>query len=99
MPGVKSANGLPTLVLAGYSRSRRLVYQFHQLILNRNGRQPLYFENLYLLVHSSNLSDLWFVGKLSKGSTSLMLNSESECTIFEAEFLVERKPGVFTNLA
>ena len=68
-------------------------------ILNSNRFQPLYFKNLYLPVHSSDLSDLWLVGNISKGSTSLMLDSKPEYTVFEAEFLVKRKPGVFTNLA
>ena len=67
--------------------------------MNNNGFSASNFKNSYLPIHISNLSDLWLIGKLLKGSTSLMLNLESECTIFKVEFLVEQKSGVFTNLA
>ena len=67
--------------------------------MNNNGFLASNFENSYLPIHSSNLSDLWLVGNLLKGYISLMLNLEYEYTIFKAEFLVKRKPGVFTNLA
>ena len=90
---------VPTLVLAGYSRSRRMVYRFHQLMVNSNEFQPSNFKNSCLLIHSSNLSDLCLIGNLLKESRSLMLNSKLEYIVFKAEFLVERKPGVFTNLA
>ena len=80
--------------------NRQTICRFHQkLILNSNGRQPSNFENSYLPVHSSDLRDLWLIGNLLKGATSLMLSLKPECTIFEIEFLVERKPGVFTNQA
>ena len=39
--------------------NRQTICRFHQkLILNSNGRQPLNFENSYLPIHSSDLSDL-----------------------------------------
>ena len=67
--------------------------------MNSNTVQLLNFEKSYLSVHSSDLSDLYLVGKLLKEATSLMLSLKPEYTIFEIEFLVERKPGVFTNQA
>ena len=57
--------------------------------MNSDTVQPLNFEKLYLSVHSFDLSDLWLVGKLLKGATSLMLSSKPEYTIFEAKFSVE----------
>ena len=68
-------------------------------IMNSNRFQPSNFKNLYLSVYSSDLSDLWLVGKLLKVATSFMLRSKSECTFVEEEFSIKRKPGVFANQA
>ena len=82
------------------SWNRQTICRFHQkLILNSNGRQPLNFENSYLPIHRSDLSNLWLVGNILKRYTSLLLSSKPECTFFKAEFSVEQKLGVFTNLA
>ena len=59
-------------------------------MVNSNGFQLSNFENSYILVHSSDLIDLWLVGNLSKGSTSVMLDSKTECIFFKAKFLVEK---------
>ena len=66
--------------------------------MNSNRFSVSNFENLYLTIHNSDLSDLWLVRKISNGSTSLVLNSEFECTVFKAEFLVEQKPRVFIKV-
>ena len=46
----------------------------------------LIFKKLYLSVYYSDLGDLWLVGKHSKRSTRLMLNTEADLTVFKGEF-------------
>ena len=46
-----------------------------------------------------DLGDLWVIGKISKRSTRLMLNTEVDFAILEVEFKIEGKLGVFTKTA
>ena len=66
--------------------------------MNNNRATGLIFKKSYLSVLCFDLGDLLLVGKLLELSTSLMLNIEADLAIFEGEFLVKQKLGVFTKL-
>ena len=67
--------------------------------MNSDHPTRLIFEKSYLCVKSSDLGDLLLIGKLSKMSTRFMLNMEADFSIFEVEFKIDGKLGVFTKMA
>ena len=67
--------------------------------MNSDRPTGLIFKKSYLSVQYSDLGDHSLVGKISKISTRLMLNSKVDFAIFKIEFKIEGKPGVFTKMA
>ena len=65
--------------------------------MNNNRFSALNFENSYLPIHSSDLSDLWLVENLLKIYTSFMLNIESDLKVIRDELSIEQKLEVFTK--
>ena len=69
-----------------------------EILVISNYATRLIFKKLYLSVYYFDLGDLWLVGKILERSTSFMLNTEADLAIFEGEFIVEQKLGVWVKL-